>query len=254
MSKMSNLNWSKASSWFEGKPVEMGSNLYYNYMYLLNLSDSQNIIEVGCGVGNGIPIIARFSNAHITAIDNSELMVKIASNKEFPRTQVVLANTEALPYADDSFDAYIANLTLHVTEHPEQLVAEAFRVLQPGKIAVFSVPGKESDSSLFNLMFTYMKIAFYGRSPFHFADPEVLRPLLLNAGFSRVYCYHTVVPFTTVDEEEINELMDSSPLAQKCRNEPDFKVNSELVSRTISEQLAAGKVFTLGATIALAIK
>jgi ubiquinone/menaquinone biosynthesis C-methylase UbiE len=45
------------------------------------------------------------------------------------------ANAEALPFADGSFDRYLANFTLYLTKRPASMVREARRVLKPGGIA-----------------------------------------------------------------------------------------------------------------------
>ena len=50
-------------------------------------------------------------------------------------------NAEALPFADGSFDAVYANLSLQLTEHPETVLREVWRVLRPGARAAFSVWG-----------------------------------------------------------------------------------------------------------------
>jgi SAM-dependent methyltransferase len=41
-------------------------------------------------------------------------------------------DAEALPFADSSFDAVIANFGIHHVEHPGRAIAEARRVLTPG--------------------------------------------------------------------------------------------------------------------------
>ena len=50
-------------------------------------------------------------------------------------------NAEALPFADGSFDAAYANLSLQLTEHPDAMLGEVWRVLRPGARAAFSVWG-----------------------------------------------------------------------------------------------------------------
>ena len=43
------------------------------------------------------------------------------------------ANAELLPFSSNTFDAYLANLTVHLVHNPKNLILEAQRVLEPEK-------------------------------------------------------------------------------------------------------------------------
>ena len=49
------------------------------------------------------------------------------------------ANNECLPFKDETFGAYISNLSLMLVVNPQNQIKEAFRVLKPGKIACFTI-------------------------------------------------------------------------------------------------------------------
>ena len=55
-----------------------------------------------------------------------------------------IADNMRLPFADNFFEAYVANLSLMIVQHRELMIAEAFRVLKPGSRACFGIWGRES--------------------------------------------------------------------------------------------------------------
>ena len=63
-----------------------------------------------------------------------------------------MANNEVLPFADQTFNAYIANLSIHLVNHPKRQIYEAYRVLKPGSAACFTIWGKKDECLLFTLV------------------------------------------------------------------------------------------------------
>lgn len=98
-----------------------------------------------------------------------------------------------LPFADDTFEAYISNLSLMIVQHRERQISEAFRVLKPGSRACFTIWGRPEYSSNFH---TYHKARRnLGRSepaqdPNEYdryyalsADSDALRQMFIEGGF-----------------------------------------------------------------------
>ena len=101
----------------------------------------QRLLEVGCGIGTDL---ARFAGggALVTGIDLSQTAIDLAA-KNFATLGLTgdlrVADGEALPFADASFDAVYAHGVLQYAVRPERLIAEAHRVLVPGGQAIFMV-------------------------------------------------------------------------------------------------------------------
>lgn len=57
-----------------------------------------------------------------------------------------------LPFADESFTAYVANLSAMLVDHPLNQFKEAYRVLQKGCTASFTIWGKKEECLMFTLM------------------------------------------------------------------------------------------------------
>jgi SAM-dependent methyltransferase len=121
--------------------------------------------------------------------------------KGYENVEVVEAVNEALPYADGIADRYVANMSLHIVEFPERMVAEAFRVLMPGGIAAFSIVGDRDKSSMPSI--TLQLIDKYGTehylSPFHLSDLETFKQLLKTAGFTRIVTFEEMCHVPVLD-------------------------------------------------------
>ena len=70
------------------------------------------------------------------------------------------ANNELLPFADGIFDIYIANLSLMLVNNHLNQIKEAFRILQKGSIAAFTIWGNEGECLLYTLVEAIMEKNF----------------------------------------------------------------------------------------------
>ena len=113
------------------------------------------------------------------------------TSKQYPRTVVGQYNSELLPYGDGEFDRYVANLSLHIVESPENMLSEAYRVLNDDGIAAFSVWADRSVATFFSMNEIIAeevlpKPEVQTRTLFHLSNIEELKALVKRAGFRRV--------------------------------------------------------------------
>jgi ubiquinone/menaquinone biosynthesis C-methylase UbiE len=101
----------------------------------------QKLLEVGCGIGTDLVRFAK-GGAKTTGVDLSrtalELAAKNAACAGVP-VELELANGEALPFDDASFDVVYAHGVLQYTADPRRMVEECHRVLAPNGEAIFMV-------------------------------------------------------------------------------------------------------------------
>ena len=103
------------------------------------------VIEGGCGVGRYNFYFSKFG-IDIDGIDFSPTVIKRleeVKNSIVPNASFVLGDITKLPYEDNSVSGYISlGVVEHFIEGPQQPIAEAFRVLRPGGIAIITTPNK----------------------------------------------------------------------------------------------------------------
>jgi SAM-dependent methyltransferase len=102
----------------------------------------RTVLEVGCGIGTDLVRFAR-GGAIVTGVDLSRTAIELA-RKNFElhdlRPQALeIANGEALPFPEASFDVVYAHGVVQYTADPAQLVRECHRVLKPGGEAIVMV-------------------------------------------------------------------------------------------------------------------
>src|SRR5207342_2642742 len=92
----------------------------------------QDVLDVGCGPGALTAVLAGVVGAdHVAAADPTEPFVE-QCRARVPGADVRLAQAEALPFADESFDRTIAQLVFHFVSDPIASVGEMKRVTRTG--------------------------------------------------------------------------------------------------------------------------
>ena len=83
-------------------------------------------LEVGCGTGRNLPLYA--AAARVVGLDPSLDALRRARRRA-PRTPLVAATAEALPFRDRAFDTIVSSLVFCTVPDPARGLAEARRVL-----------------------------------------------------------------------------------------------------------------------------
>jgi SAM-dependent methyltransferase len=119
--------------------------------HLLRLVDfggyrGRDVLEVGCGAGVDLARFAK-GGARVVGVDLASSAVDLA-RANFEQQKLAgefhVANGEALPFPDGSFDLVFAHGVVQYTSNPQKLVDECRRVLKPGGDAVFQVYNRVS--------------------------------------------------------------------------------------------------------------
>jgi SAM-dependent methyltransferase len=116
--------------------------------------EQADVLEVGCGDGmiwrknaDRIP-----SGWRLTLTDLSEGMVRTARATLGDRAEYAVTGVEDLPYADESFDAVIANHMLFHVEDRGRAFASIRRVLRPNGTLVATTVGRDHLRELHELV------------------------------------------------------------------------------------------------------
>lgn len=103
------------------------------------LGDAKTVLNVGAGTGNYEP-----SDRQVTALEPSAEMIAQRPPGSAP---VILGHAEALPFADNSFDAAMAVLTVHHWTDQAQGLREMRRVAK-GPVAIFTFDAENHEGWL----------------------------------------------------------------------------------------------------------
>ncbi|MDR1448948.1 MAG: class I SAM-dependent methyltransferase [Propionibacteriaceae bacterium] len=172
--------------------------LYEATAQLLSLSDDDRVLDIGCGNGVVLGLLASRSQASFTGIDVSPSMVAASAsrNGEFirqGRMAVFHEDAACLSAPDGSFTkAYTIN-TVYFWEDVAKTMAEIRRVLRPGGLFV-------------NVLYTNETLARFAhtKTGYKHHEPSVLIESAENTGF----------------EASIVPLLDGSAYAVECRAKP----------------------------------
>jgi len=118
---------------------------FYREKSLARLDNTENKKILINGIGSGLDIPHLPTDASYVGTDITPAMLRRAelrAEKYISQSSLDLrfqvADSQALPFQDDSFDIIIMHLILAVVPHPELALQEACRVLKPGgKIYLF---------------------------------------------------------------------------------------------------------------------
>ena len=92
---------------------------------------SGRCLDLGCGTGRAIPLLAA-AGWRVTGVDVSRDQLRVAEQHAADAEELVCADAQQLPFADDSFDAVVSILTHTDFDDPLAAFSEARRVLRPG--------------------------------------------------------------------------------------------------------------------------
>ena len=99
----------------------------------------QRVLDVGCGPGALTGELShRLGPAAVSAVDPSPSFVDTVSARH-PSVQVQPAAAERLPFADEQFDAALAQLVVHFMADPVVGIGEMLRVTKAGGIVAACV-------------------------------------------------------------------------------------------------------------------
>jgi ubiquinone/menaquinone biosynthesis C-methylase UbiE len=235
---------------------------------------SPSILEVACGPGsNAIHVAQTLADTHksakFTVTDYSENMIEITKQRllalgSTPAVDLSVQREDVqnLSFSDESFDRYLANLSLHIVPDPLQMLKESYRVLKADGISGFSVWGRREES----VLFTYLQQACRNagleypvstvRSQFHLGDSLIdLRNMVLGVGYRDVVCWHQYLVFDCFDMTRVADfLMVESPSNSRMLGEfsaNDYARVREELLRLLENRKNAGH--PIGFEVALVV-
>ena len=104
---------------------------------MLKCVEGKKVLDLGCGTGRGIKQLYGLNAGEVYGVDVSEKMLEIAK-KKFKTANLVLADSEKLPFEYESFDVVTGLfLIVHIGDL-RKTFDEAYRVLKKGGVFILS--------------------------------------------------------------------------------------------------------------------
>ena len=110
------------------------------YDYLKDI-DYNNLLDIGCGTGYLIDMLAKDKNAKYTGLDLSPEMLKEANKKKIKNAVFIEGKSDELPFEDNTFDIVTCSQSFHHYPETDNPLKEALRVLKPGGLYIISDTG-----------------------------------------------------------------------------------------------------------------
>ena len=99
------------------------------------------LLDIGCGTGYLIDMLAKVHEAEYTGVDLSPEMIKQANNKKIKNAKFIEGRSDEIPFDDNTFDIITCSQSFHHYPDTDKAMQEARRVLKPGGLYILSDTG-----------------------------------------------------------------------------------------------------------------
>ncbi len=169
------------------KPLKAGLSKFEGHS-----SDSLRVLDVACGTGRSLKLIrATLPKASLFGVDLSPAYLRKASQllSEIPGElpQLIQASGENLPYQDNYFQGVTSVFLFHELPNSvrQQVIAECFRVIQPGGTLIICDSIQMVDSAEFKPMMENFAAIFHEPYYLDYINDD-LRERLEKVGFINI--------------------------------------------------------------------
>lgn len=96
------------------------------------------VLDAGCGTGGSLPLLQRFGQ--VTSFDFEARAMEMFASRQ--RARLAVASTDAIPFADNTFDLVTSFDVICQLDAPadEKALSELTRVLKPGGLLLVRTP------------------------------------------------------------------------------------------------------------------
>ncbi|MCK5153653.1 MAG: methyltransferase domain-containing protein, partial [Spirochaetales bacterium] len=108
----------------------------------------QILLDVGCGTGRNLPLLAKRANK-VIGLDSSPLMLQLSEHickKNKLNYELKLGDIQQLPFSSNSINGVFINMVLHHISDPFIAMKEVYRIVKPkGKILIIELLSHQNE-------------------------------------------------------------------------------------------------------------
>jgi ubiquinone/menaquinone biosynthesis C-methylase UbiE len=173
----------------------------------IGVAPGEDVLDVGCGTGNAA-LRAAQAGGHVTGVDlTPELLVEARrlANDAGLDIEYLEGDAEALPVADESFDAVVSVMGVMFAPRHRVAAGELARVLRPGgRLCVTGWAPEGAMGAMFTMLGSHLPAPPpFAESPLGWGDEAHVRELFAGTGVELEFAREqsAFAPFDSIDEE-----------------------------------------------------
>ena len=132
--------WQQAAADYTATFAQATRGFIEDLLDAARVGAGMRVLDLACGPGL-VAAAAVGRRALPVGLDFSSAMIALA-RADHPGIRFEEGDAEVLPFADEAFDAVVANFGIHHVAEPNRALTEARRVLRPGGRVAFTSPPK----------------------------------------------------------------------------------------------------------------
>lgn len=125
-----------------GASREQLRTLYHRYRTASRYCEGKDILEVGCGAGQGLGYLAKRAK-RVVGGDYTEANLRYAREYYKERAKLVCLDAHHLPFSTDSFDVVILFEAIYYLVSPEKFLEESRRLLRSRGVLIVCTVNKD---------------------------------------------------------------------------------------------------------------
>jgi len=120
--------------WYHNSPIaKFHDRDFVNYAKKF-IKKGDKVLDLGCGPASLWPYLPKIRDIDLVGVDVSPAMIREAK-KVYPKGKFLVADSEKLPFSDETFDVIVCSSVLHHLPTPTKTFKEIRRILKPyGKL------------------------------------------------------------------------------------------------------------------------
>jgi SAM-dependent methyltransferase len=167
----------------------------------IGIENGMRLLDAGCGAGLALTLAAE-RGAIVSGLDASAGLLEVARER-LPEADLREGELEALPYADDSFDAVTAFNSVQYASDPTAALREIRRVARPGARVAITTWGRPEQCEMRAVLGAIGSLLPPpppgAAGPFALAAPGALEALVEAAGLTAERAIDVPTPYTHGD-------------------------------------------------------